>query len=60
MSGPAGSGKSTFAGRLEDEGMVRLSFDLEMWRRRIPAVPPPRGRPRQQTNTDQQISFRSR
>jgi predicted kinase/ketosteroid isomerase-like protein len=43
MCGPAGSGKSTYARRLEDEGMVRLSFDVEMWRRGITAVPLPAG-----------------
>jgi predicted kinase len=42
MCGPAGSGKSTYARRLEDEGMVRLSFDLEMWRRGVLDVVPPR------------------
>jgi len=41
MCGPAGSGKSTYARRLEDEGMVRLSFDEEMWRRGITDVPLP-------------------
>jgi predicted kinase len=41
MCGPAGSGKSTYARRLEAEGMVRLSFDAEMWRRGITAVPLP-------------------
>ncbi|WP_208542926.1 AAA family ATPase [Nocardioides euryhalodurans] len=35
MCGPSGSGKSTYARRLEAGGMVRLSFDLEMWRRGI-------------------------
>ncbi len=39
MCGPSGSGKSTYARRLEGEGMVRLSFDLEMWRRGISTVP---------------------
>ena len=39
MCGPSGSGKSTYARRLEDEGMVRLSFDVEMWRRGISTVP---------------------
>jgi len=29
MCGPSGSGKSTVARRLEREGMVRLSFDVE-------------------------------
>ncbi|HEX6151872.1 AAA family ATPase [Nocardioides sp.] len=35
MCGPSGAGKSTYARRLESEGMVRLSFDMEMWRRGI-------------------------
>jgi len=33
MCGPSGSGKSTYARRFEEDGMVRLSFDAEMWRR---------------------------
>ncbi|WP_200940094.1 AAA family ATPase [Aeromicrobium sp. Root495] len=33
MCGPAGSGKSTYARRLETDGMVRLSFDVETWAR---------------------------
>jgi predicted kinase len=41
MCGPAGSGKSTYAMLLESEGMVRLSFDMEMWRRGISQVPLP-------------------
>jgi predicted kinase len=41
MCGPSGSGKSTYAQRFESEGMVRLSFDLEMWRRGISTVPLP-------------------
>lgn len=41
MCGPSGSGKSTYARRLEDGGMVRLSFDVELWRRGISTVPPP-------------------
>lgn len=41
MCGPSGSGKSTYARRLESEGMVRLSFDAEMWCRGILTVPPP-------------------
>lgn len=41
MCGPAGSGKSTHARRLESEGWVRLSFDAEMWRRGISTVPLP-------------------
>lgn len=42
MCGPSGAGKSTYARRLESEGMVRLSFDTEMWRRGISEVPLPR------------------
>jgi predicted kinase len=41
MCGPSGSGKSTYARRLERKGMVRLSFDLEMWQRGITTVPLP-------------------
>jgi len=41
MCGPSGSGKSTYAKRLESQGMVRLSFDVEMWRRGITTVPLP-------------------
>lgn len=41
MCGPSGSGKSTYARRLEDAGMVRLSFDVELWHRGISEVPPP-------------------
>ena len=41
MCGPSGAGKSTYAKRLESEGMVRLSFDVEMWRRGISSVPLP-------------------
>lgn len=45
MCGPSGSGKSTYARGLESEGMVRLSFDAEMWRRGISTVPlPPEAR----------------
>lgn len=33
MCGPAGSGKSTVARGLEEQGFVRLSFDTEIWRR---------------------------
>lgn len=39
MCGPAGSGKTTYARRLEDQGMTRLSFDGEMWRRGLTSVP---------------------
>ncbi|WP_457206058.1 AAA family ATPase [Nocardioides sp. P5_C9_2] len=41
MCGPSGSGKSAYAKRLESDGMVRLSFDAEMWRRGISTVPLP-------------------
>jgi predicted kinase len=41
MCGPSGAGKSTYAKRLESQGMVRLSFDVEMWRRGISTVPLP-------------------
>jgi predicted kinase len=35
MCGPSGAGKTTYAKRLENGGMTRLSFDVEMWRRDI-------------------------
>jgi predicted kinase len=41
MCGPAGSGKSTYARQLESQGIVRLSFDVEIWRRGIATVPLP-------------------
>lgn len=41
MCGPSGSGKSTYARHLESQGMVRLSFDVEMWHREISTVPLP-------------------
>lgn len=41
MCGPTGSGKSTIARRLEDEGMVRLSFDEEAWARGHRSMPLP-------------------
>jgi predicted kinase len=41
MCGPSGSGKTIHARRLEAEGMTRLSFDVEMWRRGITSVPLP-------------------
>ncbi|MEQ4500707.1 AAA family ATPase [Nocardioides kribbensis] len=43
MCGPAGSGKTTWARRLETAGLTRLSFDVEMWRRGITTVPLPPG-----------------
>jgi predicted kinase len=39
MCGPAGAGKSTIARQLEADGMVRLSFDQEAWRRAIRTMP---------------------
>ena len=39
MCGPAGSGKSTVARQLEANGMTRLSFDREAWRRGIHEMP---------------------
>ena len=39
MCGPAGSGKSTYARALERQGLVRLSFDEEAWRRGIRVQP---------------------
>ncbi|MBA3780727.1 MAG: ATP-binding protein [Nocardioides sp.] len=41
MCGPSGSGKSTYARRLEIDGMVRLSFDAEMWCRGLSTLPLP-------------------
>lgn len=41
MCGPAGSGKSTYATRLEREGWIRLSFDVELWRRGMTTMPTP-------------------
>ena len=35
MCGPSGAGKTTYAKTLENGGMTRLSFDVEMWRRGI-------------------------
>ena len=43
MCGPSGAGKTTYAQRLERSGMVRLSFDVEAWRRGITTVPFPPG-----------------
>jgi predicted kinase len=39
MCGPAGSGKSTVARRLEEGGMIRLSFDQVAWERGIRSMP---------------------
>jgi len=41
MCGPAGSGKSTVARQLEQQGMTRLSFDQEAWSRGITTMPLP-------------------
>lgn len=41
MCGPAGSGKSTHARRLETSGMVRLSVDAEAWARGHRTMPLP-------------------
>ena len=35
MCGPSGAGKTTYAVRLEEAGMVRLSFDSHLWARGI-------------------------
>ncbi|MFC0643917.1 AAA family ATPase [Cellulomonas phragmiteti] len=42
MCGPAGSGKSTYARRLEAEGYVRLSFDETAWQLGHRSHPVPR------------------
>ncbi|GGK83523.1 hypothetical protein GCM10011509_34970 [Ornithinimicrobium pekingense] len=39
MCGPAGSGKSTVARRLEAGGMTRLSYDQEAWNRGLRDMP---------------------
>lgn len=39
MCGPAGSGKSTVARRLEASGMTRLSYDREAWDRGLRDMP---------------------
>lgn len=39
MCGPAGSGKTTYARRLEREGWTRLSFEVEYWARGITTMP---------------------
>lgn len=41
MCGPAGSGKSTVARRLQADGWERLSFDEEAWRLGIRSMPLP-------------------
>ena len=55
MCGPSGSGKSTYAKRLERDGMVRLSFDAELWRRGVTEVPPP-----QEINLQVEADLRAR
>lgn len=41
MCGPGGSGKSTYAKRLERAGWMRLSFEGEFWDRGITGMPSP-------------------
>ena len=41
MCGPAGSGKTTIARRLEANGMIGLSYDREAWNRGIRHMPLP-------------------
>lgn len=41
MCGPAGSGKSTYARKLEAQGMTRLSFDGAAWERGLTVMPLP-------------------
>lgn len=41
MCGPAGSGKSTCARKLEAQGMTRLSFDVAAWERGLTVMPLP-------------------
>ncbi|MGH3348421.1 MAG: AAA family ATPase [Nocardioides sp.] len=41
MCGVAGSGKSTYARALEEEGWLRLSIDVEAWRRGHREMPLP-------------------
>jgi len=42
MCGAAGAGKTTYARRLESQGWLRLSVDVETWRRGITTLPAPR------------------
>ncbi|MGN0122064.1 MAG: AAA family ATPase [Rhodococcus sp. (in: high G+C Gram-positive bacteria)] len=39
MCGPAGAGKTTYAKRLEREGWLRLSYEVEFWNRGITTMP---------------------
>lgn len=56
MCGPSGAGKTTYAKRLENGGMTRLSFDVEMWRRGIStAVPRPEDRADIETSLQQRL-----
>lgn len=55
MCGPSGSGKTTYARELERGGMVRLSFDTEMWRRGITTLPAP-----QQAMIEIEVDLRER
>lgn len=41
MCGPGGAGKTTYAKRLERDGWVRLSFEVEFWERGITTMPSP-------------------
>lgn len=50
MCGPAGSGKSTVARRLEGKGMVRLSFDVAAWQAGLRAAAPSNSHSRNRHN----------
>ncbi|WP_284298792.1 AAA family ATPase [Homoserinibacter gongjuensis] len=39
MCGPGGAGKTTYAKRLERDGWMRLSFEMEFWDRGITTMP---------------------
>ncbi|MDR2997668.1 MAG: ATP-binding protein [Microbacterium sp.] len=39
ICGPGGAGKTTYAKRLEREGWIRLSFEVEFWDRGITTIP---------------------
>lgn len=39
MCGPAGAGKTTYAKRLERDGWIRLSFEVEFWDRGVTTMP---------------------
>lgn len=55
MCGPSGAGKTTYARCLEEQGMTRLSFDVEMWRRGVTTVPLP-----QETHAEIAAELRAR